>query len=195
MLYIQRVKLLKPSMVFYVEIRNDLDMGLFFVISKVLLTKQPNVSILWNAKVFFANSTTQFGPNNNSSDLTKKMHGIAGKKYFHLGVYLVKMVQFFSHVKYLLFLAGKVSSYPILGHEERKNMLTIVETFRSNATKTECILMHCSRKSTNNIESAKCPRKNIHTEKFPCEINPYPGKIDSVFFCDGMYLSNYQGLK
>ena len=155
-------------MVFYVDIRNDLDMGLFFVISKVLLTKQPNVSILLNAKDFFANSTTQFGPNNNSSDLTKKnMHGIAGKKYFHLGVYLVKMVQFFSHVKYLLFLAGKVSSYPILGHEERKNMLTIVETFRSNATKTECILMHCSRKSTNNIESAKCPRKNIPTEKCP----------------------------
>ena len=61
-------------------------MGLFFVISKVLLTKQPNVSILLKAKVFiFANFTTQFGPNNNSSDLTKKtMHGIAGKKYFHL---------------------------------------------------------------------------------------------------------------
>ena len=59
-------------MVFYVDIRNDLDMGLFFVISKVLLTKQPNVSILLNAKDFFANSTTQFGPNNNSSDLTKK---------------------------------------------------------------------------------------------------------------------------
>ena len=57
------------------EIRNDLDMGLFFVISKVWLTKQPNVSILLNAKVFiFANSTTQFGPNNNSSDLTKKTY-------------------------------------------------------------------------------------------------------------------------
>lgn len=93
------------------------------------------------------------------------MHGIAGKKYFHLGVYLVKMVQFFSHVKYLLFLAGKVSFYPILGQEEKKNMLTLVETFRSNATKTECILMHCSRKSTNNVESAKCPQKNNISRK------------------------------
>ena len=69
-------------------------------------------------------------------------------------------------------------------------MLTIVETFRSNATKTECILMHCSRKSTNNIESAKCPRKNIPTEKCLCKKNPYPGRIDSVVFCDDMYLSN-----
>ena len=100
----------------------------------------------------------QFYPNNNSSDLTKNLHGIARKKYFHLGVSILsKMVQFLSHVKQLLFLEGKVSVYTILCQEEKKNMLTLGETFRSNATKTECILMHCSRKSTNNVESAYFP--------------------------------------
>ena len=99
----------------------------------------------------------QFGPNNNSSDLTKKSAWYCKEKVFSSGALLSKMVQFLSHVKQLLFLEGKVSVYTILCQEEKKNMLTLVETFRSNATKTECILMHCSRKSTNNVESAYFP--------------------------------------
>ena len=77
------------------------------------------------------------------------------------------MVQFLSHVKQLLFLEGKVSVYTILCQEEKKNMLTLAETFRSNATKTECILMHCSRKSTNNVESAYFPKNKMSTKKYP----------------------------
>lgn len=99
----------------------------------------------------------QFGPNNNSSDLTKKSAWYCKEKVFSSGGILSKMVQFLSHVKQLLFLEGKVSVYTILCQEEKKNMLTLAETFRGNATKTECILMHCSRKSTNNVVSAYFP--------------------------------------
>ena len=54
---------------------------------------QPNVSILLNAKVFilfFANSATQFGPNNNSSDLKKNYAWYCREKVFSSGGILSK---------------------------------------------------------------------------------------------------------
>ena len=126
-----------------------------FVISKVLLTKHPNVSICQFCILKTSNM-------HNSILITilailQKICMVLQGKVFSSGGILSKMVQFLSHVKQLLFLEGKVSVYTILCQEEKKNMLTLGETFRSNATKTECILMHCSRKSTNNVESAYFP--------------------------------------
>ena len=128
-----------------------------FVISKVLLTKHPNVSICQ-----FCVSKTSNMHNSGLitilfSDLTKKSAWYCKEKVFSSGDILSKIVQFLSHVKQLLFLEEKVSVYTILCQEEKKNMLTLAETFRGNATKTECILMHCSRKSTNNVRYAYFP--------------------------------------
>ena len=77
----------------------------------------------------------QFGPNNNSSDLTKKSAWYCKEKVFSSGGILSKMVQFLSHVKQLLFLEGKVSVYTFLCQEEKKNMKQIKEKKKESRAK------------------------------------------------------------
>jgi hypothetical protein len=117
-----------------------------------------------------------------------------------MAVVVQPMLQFDHNSVVNIFSVGKVSVYTILGHEEKKNMLTVVETFRSNATKTECILMQCSQK--NNVESANSPYNKKSKKKYPYrKIHIQEKKTGYYFgsvilsFCDDVYLSNYQGLK